>query len=142
MTAKDQRISQLEKELKETRLKAASGGGQSEAVQTINGVELVTASVDDLETSALREMMDQVRTRRRSGVIALASKFEGKVSLLVSVSSDLQHKLDAGTLLKAMLPPVSGRGGGKKDLAQGGGTNPEGVQEAFAMLIKSIANAL
>jgi alanyl-tRNA synthetase len=134
MAAKDQRISQLEKELKETKLKAASAGGQSEAAQTINGIELVTVRLDGLETAALREMMDQIRTRHHSGVIALASKIEDKVSLLVSVSPDLQQKLNAGALLKAMLPSVSGRGGGKRDLAQGGGTNPEGIRDALAAL--------
>jgi len=141
MTAKDQRISQLEKELKETKLKAASGGGQSEDVQAINGVELVTSCIEGLETAALREMMDQIRTRHRSGVISLASKVEDKVSILVSVSPDLQKKLDAGALLKAMLPAVSGRGGGKKDLAQGGGTNPEGIHIAIAMLKECLAKS-
>ena len=134
LASQHQRISQLEKELREARLKAASGDGQSENVQTLNGIGLVTASVDGLETAALREMMDQIRTRHRSSVIALASTVDDKVSLLVSVSNDLQDKLDAGALLKAMLPPVLGRGGGKKDLAQGGGTNPAGIAEAFELL--------
>ncbi|MCL1893530.1 MAG: alanine--tRNA ligase [Holophagaceae bacterium] len=138
LTSQHQRIGQLEKELKETKLKAVSVGGQSENVQTISGVELVTASVIGLETSALREMMDQIRTRHRSGVIALASTIDDKVSLLVSVSPDLYDKLDAGVLLKAILPPISGRGGGKKDLAQGGGTNPAGVAEAFELLAHQI----
>jgi len=139
LIAKDQRIGQLEKELKETKLKAASGGGQAEVVQTVNGVELVTACVDGLETAALREMMDQIRTRRRSAVIALVSKIEDRVSLLVSVSPELQKKFDAGALLKAMLPHVSGRGGGKRDLAQGGGTNPEGVEKSLAALREFLA---
>jgi alanyl-tRNA synthetase len=138
LTAKEQRLSQVEKELKETKLKAATGGGQAENVQTINGVELVIASVSDLDTAALREMMDQVRTRHRSSVIALASTVDDKVSMLVSVSADLQGKLNAGSLLKAMLPAVSGRGGGKNDLAQGGGTNPAGVTKAFEMLRKAL----
>jgi alanyl-tRNA synthetase len=133
LAAKEQRVAQLEKELKEAKLKAAGGGGAEES-QTINGAEVVTASVEALDTAALREMMDQVRTRHRSAVIALASTLEGKVSLLVSVSPDLQQKLDAGALLKAMLPPVEGRGGGKKDLAQGGGARPEGIEEAFRAL--------
>jgi len=137
MAAKEQRIAQLERELKEAKLKAASGGGQTETSQTIKGVELVTASVEALETAALREMMDQVRTRHTSAVIALASTLDGKVSLLVSVSPDLQQKLDASQLLKAMLPHVDGRGGGKKDLAQGGGTKPEGIDKAFEALKSS-----
>jgi alanyl-tRNA synthetase len=101
----------------------------------VNGIPVITARVEDLETGPLREMMDQVRTRHRSAVIALASKVaEDKVALLVSVSADWQDRADAGALLKIMAPHVDGRGGGKKDLAQGGGTKPSGIEAAFAAL--------
>jgi alanyl-tRNA synthetase len=133
LTAKDQRIAHLERDLKEAKLKAASGGGSAEQVEQVKGVTLVTAAVEGLEGNALRELMDQVRTRHASAVIVLASKAAGdKVAALVSVSPDLAY--DAGTLFKAMLPALNGRGGGKKDLAQGGGTNPAGLPEAFAAL--------
>jgi len=78
--------------------------------------------------------MDQIRTRRPSAVIALASTLEGRASLLVSVGPGLQQELDAGALLKAMLPHIDGRGGGKGDLAQGGGAKSEGLGEAFRAL--------
>jgi alanyl-tRNA synthetase len=132
MAAKETRITQLERELKEAKLKAASGGGSAESVEQVNGCSLVTAKVEGLEGNALRELMDQVRTRHREAVIALASVTEGKVSILVSVSPTLAP--DAGQLLKAMAAHVDGRGGGKKDLAQGGGTNPGGLDAAFAAL--------
>jgi alanyl-tRNA synthetase len=138
LASKDSRIQQLEKELKEAKLKAASGGGSAEQVEQVQGMTLVTAAVEGLETGPLREMMDQVRTRHRSAVIALASKVaEDKVALLVSVSSDLSA--DAGALLKLMAPHVEGRGGGKKDLAQGGGTKPEGIPAALAALRNALA---
>jgi alanyl-tRNA synthetase len=132
LAARDTRIAQLERELKEAKLKAASGGGGAESVEQVNGFSLVTAKVEGLEGNALRELMDQVRTRHREAVIALASVAEGKVALLVSVGPGLAA--DAGALLKAMAPHVDGRGGGKKDLAQGGGTKPEGLDAAFAAL--------
>jgi len=133
LSTKDHRIAQLERDLKEAKLKAASGGGSAEQVEQVKGITLVTASVEGLEGNALRELMDQVRTRHPSAVIVLASKVgEDKVAALVSVSPDLPQ--DAGALFKAMLPALSGRGGGKKDLAQGGGTNPAGLPEAFAAL--------
>jgi alanyl-tRNA synthetase len=135
LAAKEARIQQLEKELKEAKLKVASAGGSAEVVEQVNGLTLVTAQVESLETGPLREMMDQVRTRHRSAVIALASKVaEDKVALLVSVSADLQDRADAGALLKAMAPHVEGRGGGKKDLAQGGGTKPSGIPAALDAL--------
>jgi len=137
--AKDARIQQLERELKEAKLKAAAGGGAGEQVEDVKGLPLVTVAVEGLEASALREMMDQVRTRHRSAVIALASKAaEDKVALLVSVSADLQDRADAGALLKAMAPHVEGRGGGKKDLAQGGGTRPSGIPAALEALKKAL----
>jgi alanyl-tRNA synthetase len=139
LAAKEARLAQLEKELKETRLKAASGGGSAEQVETVAGLTLVTMAVEDIDGPALREMMDQCRTRHRSAVIALASRLgEDKLALLVSVSLDLAAKADAGALLKAMAPHVGGRGGGKKELAQGGGTNPAGLPAAFVALKQAL----
>jgi alanyl-tRNA synthetase len=135
LAAKETRITQLERELKEARLKAASSGAGAEHVEQVGKVTLVTMSVEGIEGPALREMMDQVRTRHRSAVIALASRLaEDKLALLVSVSLDLLAVADAGALLKAMAPHVDGRGGGKKELAQGGGTRPQGLPEAFKAL--------
>jgi alanyl-tRNA synthetase len=132
-SAKDQRIAQLERELKEAKLKAAGGGGSAEQVEQVKGLTLVTAAVEGLEGNALRELMDQVRTRHPSAVIALTSKVsDAKVAALISVSPDLAQ--DAGALFKAMLPALGGRGGGKRDLAQGGGTNPGGIPQAFEAL--------
>ncbi len=140
LTAKEARLVQLEKELKEAKLKAASGGGSSEKVEDVQGLRLVTAAVEDLEGNALRQMMDQVRTRHPEAVIALASRVDaGKVALLVSVAPELQARADAGALLKAMLPAVEGRGGGKKDLAQGGGSRPEGIPQALEALRTTLA---
>ncbi|HTL98244.1 MAG TPA: alanine--tRNA ligase [Holophagaceae bacterium] len=131
LASKDARISQLERELKETKLKAASGGGAAESVEQVNGHTLVTASVEGLEGNALRELMDQFRTRHKDAVIALASKVDdSKVAVLVAASG----AADAGALLRAMAPAIDGRGGGKKDLAQGGGTKPDGIPAAFAAL--------
>jgi alanyl-tRNA synthetase len=133
LVAKDQRITQLERDLKDAKLKAAGGGGSAEQVEQVKGATLVTAIVEGLEGNALREFMDQVRTRHHSAVIVLASMVsEDKVAALVSVSADLPY--DAGALFKAMLPALNGRGGGKKDLAQGGGTNPAGLPDAIAAL--------
>jgi alanyl-tRNA synthetase len=135
LASKESRIQHLEKELKEAKLKAASGGGSAEQVETVNGLTLVTMTVDGIDVAALREMMDQCRTRHRSAVIALASRLApDSLAILVSVGLDLTARADAGALLKTMVPFVGGRGGGKKELAQGGGTRPEGLPEAFAAL--------
>ena len=128
---------EAERELKEAKLKAASGGSGAEQVEQVNGATLVIAQVEGLEGNALRELMDQVRTRHHSAVILLASTVApDKVAALVSVSADLPF--DAGALFKTMLPALNGRGGGKKDLAQGGGTNPAGLPQAIAALRASM----
>ncbi len=135
--AKDSRIAMLEKELKEAKLKAASGGGSAEKVEQVKALTLVTLSVEGLEGNALRELMDQVRTRHQNAVIALASKVaDDKLAMLVSVSPGLNA--DAGALLKLMAPHIDGRGGGKKDLAQGGGAKPDGIIAAFEALKASL----
>jgi len=140
IAAKEARIHELERELKEVRLKAAGSGGAAEQVEQVGGRTVVTLSVEGIDGPALREMMDQVRTRHRSAVIALASSLsEDKLAILVSVSLDLVGGADAGALLKAMAPFVDGRGGGKKELAQGGGTKPQGLPEAFAALRAALA---
>jgi len=135
LSGRDARIAQLEKELKEAKLKAASGGGSAEMVEDVNGLTLVTAQIEGLDANALREMMDQVRTRHRCAVIVLASTVEaGKAALLVSVAPELQGRANAGALLKAIAPHIDGRGGGKADLAQGGGSKPEGIPTALSAL--------
>jgi alanyl-tRNA synthetase len=142
LAQKETRIQHLEKELKETRLKAASGGGNAERAEQVGGVTLVTAAVAGIEGAALREMMDQCRTRHRSAVIALASTLApDRLALLVSVSPDLVARADAGALLKAMAAHLDGRGGGRRELAQGGGTRPQGLPEAFAALKASLGKS-
>jgi alanyl-tRNA synthetase len=141
LAAREARIQLLEKELKESKLKAASGGGSNEQVETVAGLTLVTMAVEGIDGPALREMMDQCRTRHRGAVIALASKLAAdKLAILVSVAPDLFARADAGALLKAMVAHVDGRGGGRNPLAQGGGTRPEGLPEAFAALKGVLAN--
>ncbi len=132
-SAKDHRITQLEREVKEARLKAAGSGGNTEQVEEIRGTTLVTALVEGLESGALREFMDQIRSRHPRAIIVLASTTApDKVAALVSVAKELPQ--DAGTLFKAMLPAIQGRGGGRKDLAQGGGALPSGLSQALDAL--------
>jgi alanyl-tRNA synthetase len=102
------------------------------------GKQVLPIQTEGLELGELRELMDQKRTQHPDAVLVLSSTKEGKASLLVSVPKALVDLFDAGALLKAMLPHVEGRGGGKKDLAQGGGSKPEGLPAAFQALRDSI----
>jgi alanyl-tRNA synthetase len=138
---RDTRIAQLERELKEARIKAAAGtpqGADGLPALESKGKQVLPIQTEGLELGELRELMDQKRTQHPDAVLVLSSTKEGKASLLVSVPKALVDLFDAGALLKAMLPHVEGRGGGKKDLAQGGGSKPEGLPAAFQALRDSI----
>jgi alanyl-tRNA synthetase len=80
--------------------------------------------------------------RLKSGVVVLGRKDEGKVSIIVRVSSDLTDKVKAGNVIKEIAPIVGGRGGGKPDMAEGGGTEPDKLSEAIDASYKVIENML
>jgi len=81
--------------------------------------------------AGLRQMVDSLRARLQSGVIVLGSASDGKVALLAAVSKDLTNRLDAGKIVKAAAAIVEGSGGGRKDLAEAGGKNPEKLDESL-----------
>lgn len=117
------------------RLKLAmmdrDGGGGDARVQTIHGIQVHVQRVQGLSMPELRRLSDKVRSRVPRGVIALGSAVDGKVSLLVIVSKDLAGQLPAGELIKEMAREVDGSGGGRPDMAQAGGGNPEKLGQAL-----------
>lgn len=117
------------------RLKLAmmdrDGGGGDARVQTIHGIQVHVQRVQGLSMPELRRLSDKVRNRVPRGVIALGSAMDGKVSLLVIVSKDLAGQLPAGELIKEMAREVDGSGGGRPDMAQAGGGNPEKLGQAL-----------
>jgi alanyl-tRNA synthetase len=105
----------------------------TDRAETVAGVRLVAASVAE-EAGALRDLADAVRSQLGSGVVCLSAVSGGKVTLLVAVTKDLTGRFAAGKLIGQLAPLVGGRGGGKPDLAQAGGSQAEGVPAAFAKL--------
>jgi alanyl-tRNA synthetase len=123
---------QLEKELKQLRMKLASGGSRDEgAVSKIGDVQLVTRRVDDISGGDLRNLADELRSKIKSGVIVLGSATDGKVTLLTAVTKDLVDRVPANSLIQKLAPIVGGKGGGKADLAQAGGKDPEKLDDAL-----------
>ena len=121
------RIRELEEEIK--RLKSGSLRRQLEEklAQTaeVEGVKVLCAEVPARDAAELREIGDFLRDRLGSGVVFLYTVKDGKVQLLSMVTRDLSGKIPAGKLLQAVAPVVGGRGGGRPEMAQGGGTRPE-----------------
>jgi alanyl-tRNA synthetase len=128
---------ELEKELKKLRGQLASGGaGQDLADQAvdINGIKVLVASLaasTDAET--LRATVDRMKDKLKTGVVVLAAATaDGKVRLAAGVTKDSTKKLKAGDLIKHVAEQVGGKGGGRPDFAQAGGTDPKALPAALA----------
>lgn len=128
----------LEKQLTDSRIKSALSGAVD--VITIGNKEFLNKKFDGIPPQDLKSLVDGFKTKIKSGVIALASVFEGKVSLIVYVSSDLTDALKAGDLVKEAAKEISGSGGGKPDLAQAGGTDASGIDKAFQIISLKMQN--
>src|SRR5207253_5940622 len=85
----------------------------------------------DLDASAMRQLSDTLLARIKSGVVVIGRSGDGKVSLIVRTSPDLTKRVPAGQVIKELAPIVGGRGGGKADMAEGGGSQPEKLTEAL-----------
>jgi alanyl-tRNA synthetase len=124
----------LEKELARVKGKLASSRGgdlASEAVE-INGARVLAAEIDGADAKTLRDTLDQLKTKLKSAAIVLGSTDGGKVTLIAGVTADLISRIKAGDLVNHVATQVGGKGGGRADMAQAGGTNPAALPAALA----------
>ncbi len=138
-------VKRLTRALHEARMKAALSAGEAGAGQQthqVAGVTLVTRRVDGVDCTALRELADQIKAGLGSGIVILAADAEGKVSFVVSVTSDLTARIKAGDLVKRLGPIVGGGGGGRADFAEAGGKKPEGIDALLAAAPAVVQEAL
>jgi len=129
-----ERIRQMERELRTVKDRMASGQGVDLAAGAVDvrGVKVVATKVAGADTGALRTAVDQLKSRLKSAVIVLASVEEGsKVVLVAGVTADQTSHIRAGELVGAIAARIGGRGGGKPDFAQGGGSNPAALDAAL-----------
>ena len=124
----------LEKELARLRSKLAMGQGTDLASQAVEvkGAKVLAATLEGADTKTLRETMDKLKDRLKSAAIVLSAVADGKVSLIAGVTADLTGKVKAGELVNHVAQQVGGKGGGRPDMAQAGGTSPEKLPEALA----------
>ncbi|UNG17181.1 alanine--tRNA ligase [Stutzerimonas zhaodongensis] len=130
-----ERNRQLEKELEQLKAKAASATGNdlaSSAVE-VKGVKTLAARVDGLDGKALLALVDQLKNKLGSGVILLGGVQDEKVVLVAGVTQDLTGRLKAGDLMRLAAAVVGGKGGGRPDMAQGGGSDANRLDEALAI---------
>ena len=138
------RAKQLEKEisqLKQELASAASGDLISQAVD-INGVKALIADLNGVESKALRGMVDELKVKMGSGIIMLATANGGKVGLIAGVTKDLTGQVKAGELVNMVAQQVGGKGGGRLDMAQAGGSQPENIASALATVQPWLAEKL
>ncbi|MEG9487388.1 alanine--tRNA ligase [Mannheimia indoligenes] len=124
-----------EKELQNLKEKQAAqaGGELAKSAKQINGVNVIIEKLDDVDSKALRTMVDDLKNQLSSGIIAFATETEGKVSLIVGVTKDLTAKVNAGELVGVMAAAVGGKGGGRPDMAMAGGSEPQNIPQALSL---------
>jgi alanyl-tRNA synthetase len=135
---------QLEKELAALKGKMASAAGGDLAAQAkdIKGVKVLAAKLDGVEGNDLRTLMDQLKSKLGSGIVLLGSASGDKVSLIAGVTADLTGKVKAGELVNFVAMQVGGKGGGRPDMAQAGGTQPGNLPAAVDSVLAWVEGKL
>ncbi len=125
---------ELEKELQQLKQKLASAAGSDMASSAIDvkGVKLLATKLEGVDPKSLRDLVDQLKQKLGSAVVMLATVSDGKITLAAGVTNDLTGTVKAGDLLKMVAEQVGGRGGGRPDFAQGGGTDAAALPAALA----------
>ena len=129
-------VKRTRKEIEDLKLKIATGAlgtgaSNGDEARDVNGVKVLGKIVDGLDANGQRQLSDTLLARLKSGVVVLGREAEGKVSIIVRVSDDLTSKVKAGNVIKEIVPIVGGKGGGRPDMAEGGGTEPSKLSEAI-----------
>jgi len=129
-----ERSRKLEKEVQQLKSKLASGhgGDLSASAKDVGGIKVLAAQIDGADVRSLRDALDGLKSKLGSSVIVLGSVQEGKVLLVAGVSEDLVVRIKAGEIAGLVAAKVGGRGGGRADFAQAGGTQPENLAAALA----------
>jgi alanyl-tRNA synthetase len=132
-------VKALEKELARLKAKLAAGQGDELLAKAVDikGIKVLAAEIEGADAAGLRTLLDQLKPKL--GVVLLASKEGGKVSLIAGVAADLTSKLKAGELVSLAAQKVGGKGGGRPDMAQAGGTDVTKVADALSVAAEFVA---
>jgi alanyl-tRNA synthetase len=136
-------VEKLQEELKRTRREAdelrlrlatgasAASSNGDEAREVAPGVRVLAREANGLDAAGMRQLSDTLLARIKSGIVIIGRRADGKVSLIVRTSPELRQRVPAGQVIRELAPIVGGRGGGKPDMAEGGGTRPEKLTDAL-----------
>ena len=134
----------LEKELARLKSRLAASQGDDLASQAVDvkGAKVLAALLEGADVTALRETMDKLKDKLKSAAVVLSSVADGKVTLIAGVTADLTGKVKAGELVNMVAQQVGGKGGGRPDMAQAGGTQPEKLAGALASVLAWVEGKL
>jgi len=144
IAAQEEEMKKLRRELEQVRMKAASSSvadAASSAVE-VKGVKVLAQRVDALDKSQMRNLVDELRGKLGSGVVVLGAAAEGKVSLIVGVTKDLTGKVQAGKIVGQIAALVGGKGGGRPDLAEAGGSDAGALDGALGKATEVVGGLL
>ncbi|QHB17910.1 alanine--tRNA ligase [Mannheimia pernigra] len=138
------KVKKAEKELQNLKEKQATqaGGELAKSAKQINGVNVIVEKLNNVDSKALRIIVDDLKNQLGSGVIAFVTEVEGKVNLIAGVTKDLTAKLNAGELVGLMAVEVGGKGGGRADMAMAGGSETQNIPQALKVAQEWIAQKL
>lgn len=134
----------LEKELSALKSKLASSQGNDLAAQAqeIKGIKVLAANLENADSKVMRETLDQLKAKLKTCAVVLSTVEEGKITLIAGVSANLINQIKAGELVNFVAQQVGGKGGGRPDMAQAGGTQPEHLPAALASVMAWVGNKM
>ncbi|MDO8334921.1 MAG: alanine--tRNA ligase [Nitrosomonas sp.] len=137
-------VRQTEKELMRLKTKLASSQGDDLVAQAqeIKGIKVLAANVENADAKTLRETLDQLKDKLKTCVIVLSAVEDGKITLIAGISADLISQIKAGELVNFVAQQVGGKGGGRPDMAQAGGTQPEQLPAALSSVVDWVGKKL
>jgi alanyl-tRNA synthetase len=134
---------ELEKELSAARQQLLTGGaGVAENVTEIDGIKVMASRLEGADAKTLRDAVDRFKDKLQSAVVVLGSVEDGKVRLAAGVTKNNTDRIKAGDIVRSVAEQVGGKGGGRPDFAQAGGTNPDGLDAALASVADWVAKQL
>jgi alanyl-tRNA synthetase len=134
----------LEKQVEQLKNKLAQSaiGDLEREVRIIKDVKVLAAKLDGMDRQQLRTLADSLRNKWKSGVVVLASVEDSNVAIVAAVTKDLTSKVHAGKLAGEVAQAVGGKGGGRPDMAEAGGKDPQALPAALEAVYKSVENML
>jgi alanyl-tRNA synthetase len=144
LSAQEEELKKLRRELDDARMKSAASSMKNagDAAVTVKGVKVLAQRVDGLDKNQMRALVDSLRGKLGEGVVILGAAIDGKVTLIVGVTKELTGKVQAGKVVGLLAAKVGGKGGGRPDLAEAGGSDADALDATLAAAAEVVGSLL